>query len=403
MNTTTLTVAISTDIHSVHNTSNGNGADSLLGTEQADVMTVAGSGNDTVMGFAGNDSIDGGDGNDDLRGGTGNDSLSGGAGNDLLQGGEGNDWLSAGPHGGADTLLGGDGNDTLVWDVDYTSTPANDSVHVSNVSGASAQSAVSMDGGAGYDTLWMGGNSRDFTVANAIDGITNIELIDLRGRNATTVVLDRASVYAMTDSNHVLRVDGDAGDMFVLNDWGNWTYQAEAQLNGGSARIYTSQYTPVVGGSAVTLTVQIDGQYLGTRFNVGGNTDGTGSVDTTYTTQSVDVLGYTDTMTNAGQNNLKLGTLVGDHLVNATSAATWSTSSTASTATVYVSSGTSATDTSGVAGNGNGTLTLDYSKGTIDGVSGTDTLLITQRMADLTVTSMPAPVSYTHLRAHETG
>ena len=110
----------------------------------------------------------------------------GDAGNDSLDGGAGDDTLIGGNN--QDTLLGGDGNDTLVWE--SASLPA-DSVHVSNISGYVKTQVVTIDGGAGMDTLQMGGNSYDFTLASATTGISNIETIDLKGRNATTVVLHR--------------------------------------------------------------------------------------------------------------------------------------------------------------------------------------------------------------------
>jgi hypothetical protein len=98
----------------------------------------------------------------------------------------------------ADVLMGGAGDDVLVWDVE---TGYTNNRNVSNISYASTQADTTVDGGDGFDTLWMGGDSRDFTRTNATVGIDNIELIDLRDRNASTVVLDAASVFEMTDES----------------------------------------------------------------------------------------------------------------------------------------------------------------------------------------------------------
>ena len=187
-----------------------------------------------------------------LRGFSANDTLLGTASADTLDGGSGNDRLDG--QAGGDSLLGGAGNDTLVWDV-ARAAGTSDASNTTNISYA-VQTTDTLDGGTGFDSLLMGYSSLDFTQPNATNNIDNIELIDLRGRNATSVVLNRASVEAMADSNHVLRVDGDAGDSLFVSDWGLWTYQGEAQVNGGSARIYTAAAST----AGETLTLQIGAQ-----------------------------------------------------------------------------------------------------------------------------------------------
>jgi len=66
--------------------------------------------------------LDGGDGNDELTGSTGGDTIGGGAGNDILlgkggadilNGGDGNDVLTGGD--GDDQLFGGAGDDRMIW------------------------------------------------------------------------------------------------------------------------------------------------------------------------------------------------------------------------------------------------------------------------------------------------
>jgi Ca2+-binding RTX toxin-like protein len=97
----------SMDINSLDYTFGGykitNGADSLIGTDEGDV----------IGGRNGNDTIRGADGADDLTGGTGRDWLVGGRGSDALDGGAGIDSLQGGA--GDDRLTGGAGADRFIW------------------------------------------------------------------------------------------------------------------------------------------------------------------------------------------------------------------------------------------------------------------------------------------------
>ena len=361
-------------------------ASRILGTDGADAPSAP-AGAATIQGYAGNDTLTGGASGDALYGGSGNDSLVGGAGDDLLNGGAGDDTLIGGND--HDTLLGGDGNDIMVWE--SSSLPANN-VHLSNISGSLRTQSASIDGGAGTDTLQMGGNSYDFTLTSATTGISNIEYIDLKSRNATTVVLDRASVAAMTDGNKVLRIDGDVGDMLVLSDWANWTLVngGETQINGSAAKTYTATY------NSATVTVQFSNN-----------------------------LTFTDTTTNIAQTNLFLKDLSTTGFVAATaSAGTASTlpsnptvaaldfsvssytavnsvgtngeSLTGTSANEIITSGAGNDTLNGVSGfdklyggSGNDTLILGSRTQTVDGGSGTDVLQTNLRITDLTVADKP--------------
>jgi Ca2+-binding RTX toxin-like protein len=111
--------------------------DTLFGLDGNDGL-YGGGGNDTLEGGAGNDTLDGGQGSNILRGGDGDDNLTtNSAGNNLLDGGAGKDRITGGS--GTDQLLGGEGDDELI---------------VQNYS-AGGQ-VVTMDGGAGADTLRIG-------------------------------------------------------------------------------------------------------------------------------------------------------------------------------------------------------------------------------------------------------
>ena len=85
----------------IENASGGDGSDTLLGNEVANVL----------RGRLGNDVLNGGVGNDALNGGNGKDSIDGAAGDDEINGGNGADALQGGL--GVDAVHGGNGPDTL--------------------------------------------------------------------------------------------------------------------------------------------------------------------------------------------------------------------------------------------------------------------------------------------------
>jgi Ca2+-binding RTX toxin-like protein len=330
------------------------GAQLFKGTEGDNNLTVTNTTADALWGYAGNDTLSGDDGADSLFGGAGNDSLIGGLGTDSLVGGLGNDTLFGGVEN--DTLLGGDGDDTLVWDVAYSDT--NNNQHVSNVSLLAKTADATVDGGAGFDTLQMGGNSYDFTNTNGTTGITNVELIDLRGRNATSVVLNRAAVAAMTDGNKVLRIDGDVGDTLVLDDWGFWTRDltSDAQINGTGAKIYTATY------NGATVTVQFSNN-----------------------------LSFTDKTTNTANTDLLLNSISGTGLVTGTAAA--GTASVPPTGTVSITPLTAPSTflTGTVTGtSSDDTLTLEARTASVSAAAGEDTLTTNLALTDLTVGVKPS-------------
>jgi len=124
----------------------GAGSDTLAAQAAAGSVTLdlrkyreienvaGGSKQDILQGDDGDNILAGNGGNDRLRGNDGADVLYGGDGADTLYGGVGDDTLSGGA--GSDMLDGGDGNDFLVYD--------------------SADKAAKVKGGAGYDTLYAG-------------------------------------------------------------------------------------------------------------------------------------------------------------------------------------------------------------------------------------------------------
>ena len=90
----------------------GAGDDMVLGRSIADTIE-GGLGNDTICGLGGADVVMGNEGRDLLMTGRGNDSLFGGSGADELRGRKDNDLLSGGD--GWDILCGGAGKDTFLF------------------------------------------------------------------------------------------------------------------------------------------------------------------------------------------------------------------------------------------------------------------------------------------------
>jgi len=126
----------------------------------------AGSGNDLIRGGAGLDRIDANGGDDVITGGDDGDSLSGGSGSNVIHGDAGDD--SVGVFSGLDLLTpshsllyGGVGNDEVV----FVGTSA---LHTADLYGEAGDDQIQtarpngnlLDGGAGYDTLFVMGTYR---------------------------------------------------------------------------------------------------------------------------------------------------------------------------------------------------------------------------------------------------
>ncbi|MEM7743295.1 MAG: Hint domain-containing protein [Pseudomonadota bacterium] len=300
----------------------GAGNDKIEGRDGNDTI-YGGSGNDLVLGYDGsatssgslnvssddgsNDTLYGGVGNDTLAGGQGDDSLYGGDGADVVYGGDGNDVVDGGA--GTDTLFGGDGSDRMVIsdgfgsEVVYggeggsdsdtldlsglgtgaTLTYSNKSEEGSFTDGSStaafegienvvltnqsdtldardSKSGVSVDGGAGNDTLY-GSDHRDTLFGGAGDDVIysgeSADTVD-GGEGSDTIILDDRD-YAISN---VITDSGTSGtDTLVLGS-GNDTYRIQGDFSAADG-------IEVIDGSSVT------GEMLGTRDSV-ANFDFTG-------------------------------------------------------------------------------------------------------------------------------
>ncbi|XLZ71351.1 DUF4214 domain-containing protein [Massilia sp. SR12] len=206
------------------------GNDSMLGSDFADTLNGAG-GADILHGNGGDDILYGGDelvypgdelnggsGNDKLYGGIGEDKLRGDEGNDLLEGGDGNDTLSDGV--GDDRLLGGAGHDRLS---DWQGSNVLDGGDGNDDITSSTNQASTVSGGAGDDTITLGGGKHIVSggagddkfefVADSYSqaGLVAIAQID-GGEGKDTFKLGAAGLFE-------LRLTGGAGiDKFVMQN-----------------------------------------------------------------------------------------------------------------------------------------------------------------------------------------
>ncbi|MEA3331438.1 MAG: hypothetical protein U9Q29_07095 [Campylobacterota bacterium] len=121
-----------------------------------------------------------------------------------------------------------------------------------------ADNGLSLDGGEGLDTLIMSDDMNiDFSVLD--DNIANMEVIDLGAGTQNITSLSTEDVLTMTDTDDVLRIDGDSADSIDLNTQGSdaeWTlgdFKTDAETG--------ATYQEVTGGegdATVTLEISTD-------------------------------------------------------------------------------------------------------------------------------------------------
>ena len=146
-----------------------------------------------------------------LTGGSGADSITGGSGNDVIVGGAGNDTIDGG--GGRDNISGGDGSDSITFG-----------------SAGSETRVVTIDGGAGNDTLTMTSQTGTFSVTG--------------GAGDDRVVVASGGTLFITDTDTIS--GGDGTDTLVFSG-----------LTGAAYDLATSAsyLTNVSGFEAVALSV----------------------------------------------------------------------------------------------------------------------------------------------------
>ena len=212
------------------------GNDQLSGGEDDDSL-LGGNGNDNLLGEAGDDKLIGNSGDDTLEGGAGEDSALGGAGDDLLIGGEGNDVLDGqGSSNDVISLPGTTLDDTFTIDrsealvllrktsgtpysailrrserVELNTLDGNDSVTVSDLTGADGFSTFVLDLGTGDDLLSAGSNNNTAYTFAVSAGAGNDSLFGGEGADI---------------------LNGDVGNDLIHGRGGNDT------LNGGQGADY---------------------------------------------------------------------------------------------------------------------------------------------------------------------
>jgi hypothetical protein len=128
----------------------------------------------------------------DFPGTAGDDELTGTKAAERFEAGAGNDRMIG--RGGADVFYGEAGDDYIrVADLNFQW----------------------VDGGAGRDTLGLGGSGQNLDLSSAQGRISNIETIYLYGTGDNTLTLTALDVVYLSSTSNTLRVNGNEGDRIV--------------------------------------------------------------------------------------------------------------------------------------------------------------------------------------------
>ncbi|KSM25079.1 Ig-like domain repeat protein [Pseudomonas aeruginosa] len=151
-----------------------------------------------------------------------------------VNGTSGDDVLS-GANGSSEHINGGDGSD-LIFNVGtgdhVVAGNGNDTIQIT------ATDFVSIDGGAGFDTLVLAnGIDLDYN-AVGVGTLSNLERIDLgKGDSGSVLTLTAAEVDAITDANNTLQITGENND--ILNVVGAVNTGTTQLINGITYDVYT--------------------------------------------------------------------------------------------------------------------------------------------------------------------
>ncbi len=291
-----------------------------------------------IFGGDGNDTITGGSGDDLLFGQAGDDTLLGKGGDDLLFGGDGNDTLEGGT--GQDQIFGQAGNDRLIWNPDDGSDlneggDGTDTVEVNGGNGAedfmiSANGSrvrfdridpapFTLDIGT-TENLVVNGNGGDDTIT-AGNGLASLIQITMDGGagNDTLIGRDGNDTLIGGDGNDV--IDGGRGNDVALMGAGDDTFVWNPGDGSDTVEGQDGSDTLLFNGANVNENINLSANGSRARLtrNVGNivmDTNGVEQVD-------VNALGGADTITvgdltgtSIGQVNLDLasppGSGVGD-------------------------------------------------------------------------------------------
>ncbi|MGU1922587.1 Ig-like domain-containing protein [Pseudomonas aeruginosa] len=151
-----------------------------------------------------------------------------------VNGTSGDDVLS-GANGSSEHINGGDGSD-LIFNVGtgdhVVAGNGNDTIQIT------ATDFVSIDGGAGFDTLVLAnGIDLDYN-AVGVGTLSNLERIDLgKGDSGSVLTLTAVEVDAITDANNTLQITGENND--TLNVVGAVNTGTTQLINGITYDVYT--------------------------------------------------------------------------------------------------------------------------------------------------------------------
>jgi Ca2+-binding RTX toxin-like protein len=209
-----------------------------------------GAGNDTVTGSHGNDSIHGGDGNDVLTGGDGDDQMFGEAGDDRLIWNPGDD---------TDLFEGGDGTDTAevnggVGAEIFTITANGARVRLDRIDPA----PFTIDIGTTEKLVLNAGGGNDLIVAGG--GLAALIALTLDGGAGNDTILGGNGADTLIGGDGDDFVDGNQGDDVAFLGAGNDTFQWDP-----------GDGSDVVEGQAGTDTLLFNGNNASENFEVSAN------------------------------------------------------------------------------------------------------------------------------------
>ena len=191
----------------------GEGADTIAGGDGDDYIE-GGAGNDFLTTGLGNDTLIGGEGDDTLQNSAGDDSLVGGVGNDSIVATDGNDTLDGGDgadtlYGGNDNdlLIGGEGADLMYGEADADTFQIEDSFGNDTLEGGEAGTdfdSVDLTAVTTGVTVTYSGDEAG-TITDGADTVTfsEIEALDLT---------DQADVVDASSDSAGVTIDAGAGD-----------------------------------------------------------------------------------------------------------------------------------------------------------------------------------------------
>jgi Ca2+-binding RTX toxin-like protein len=269
---------------------------------------IGGTGADTITGTDSANMLDGGAGNDSLSGGDGDDILIGGAGNDVLNGGIGIDTINYAANAVAQTI-----NLTLTGAQTISAGDSDTISSVENVIGGTGADTITgtaaanvLNGGAGNDNL-SGGDGDDILIGgagtDALNGGNGIDTVDYSYETAAQSIF---LVPAGTAWDFITNVENAVGGSNNDVIYGS---QVNNVLNGGAGNDRITGWVgndTIIGGVGTNDVAVFAG--LQASYSLVTNAGVTTVVDNQPSTDGND---GTDTLTSVEKAEFKGGVQVG--------------------------------------------------------------------------------------------